>query len=42
MFPALYLAVKGFYRYVRNPIYSAVVSVILGQGMILGNVNFLA
>ena len=42
VFPTRYLVVKGFYRYVRNPIYLAVVSVILGQGMILGNVNILA
>ena len=42
VFPTLHLVVKGFYRYVRNPIYLAVVSVILGQGMILGNVNLLA
>lgn len=41
VFPTLHLVVKGFYRYVRNPIYLAVVSVILGQGMILGNVNLL-
>ena len=31
LFPTLHLVVKGFYRYVRNPIYLAVVSVILGQ-----------
>ncbi len=42
VFPTLHLVVKGFYRYVRNPIYLAAVSVILGQGMILGNVNLLA
>jgi protein-S-isoprenylcysteine O-methyltransferase Ste14 len=42
VFPTLHLVVKGFYRYVRNPIYLAVVSVILGEGMILGNVNLLA
>jgi protein-S-isoprenylcysteine O-methyltransferase Ste14 len=42
VFPTLHLVVKGFYRYVRNPIYLAVVSVILGEGMMLGNVNLLA
>jgi protein-S-isoprenylcysteine O-methyltransferase Ste14 len=42
VFPTLHLVVKGPYRYVRNPIYLAVVSVILGEGMILGNVNLLA
>jgi protein-S-isoprenylcysteine O-methyltransferase Ste14 len=41
VFPTLHLVVKGFYHYVRNPIYLAVVSVILGQGIILGNVNLL-
>jgi protein-S-isoprenylcysteine O-methyltransferase Ste14 len=42
VFPTLHLVVKGFYRYVRNPIYLAVVSVILGEGMILGNASLLA
>lgn len=42
VFPTRHLVVMGFYRYVRNPIYLAVVSVILGEGMILGNVNLLA
>jgi len=41
-FPTRYLVVTGFYRYVRNPIYLAVASVVLGEGMILGNVNVLA
>ena len=42
VFPTRHLVVKGFYRYVRNPMYLAVASVILGQGIILGNVNVLA
>jgi len=42
VFPARHLVVTGFYRYVRNPIYLAAVSVILGEGLILGNVNVLA
>lgn len=41
VFPTRHLVVKGFYRYVRNPIYLAAVSVILGQGVVLGNVNLL-
>lgn len=41
VFPTRHLVVQGFYRYVRNPIYLAVVSVILGQGMIFGNLNLL-
>ncbi len=42
LFPTRHLVVKGFYRYVRNPMYLAVVSVILGQGVFIGNVSLLA
>jgi len=35
--PTRHLVVKGFYRYVRNPMYVAVVSIIIGQGLLLGN-----
>jgi protein-S-isoprenylcysteine O-methyltransferase Ste14 len=28
---------KGFYRYVRNPMYLAVASIIVGQALLLGN-----
>jgi protein-S-isoprenylcysteine O-methyltransferase Ste14 len=31
------LVVTGLYRYVRNPMYVAVVAVILGQGMLFGD-----
>ena len=41
VFPTRHLVVTGLYRYVRNPIYVAVVSTILGQGLILGNVGLL-
>jgi protein-S-isoprenylcysteine O-methyltransferase Ste14 len=41
VFPTRHLVVTGLYRYVRNPIYVAVVSTILGQGFILGNVQLL-
>ena len=41
IFPTRHLVVKGFYRYVRNPMYLAVVSVILGEGLVLGNVSLL-
>ena len=41
VFPTRHLVVTGFYRYVRNPIYLAAVSLILGEGLILGNVNVL-
>lgn len=39
--PTRHLVVTGLYRYVRNPMYVAVVSVILGQGLILGNISLL-
>ena len=41
VFPTRHLVVSGLYRYVRNPIYLAVVSTILGQGLILGNLSLL-
>ncbi|MBZ5624714.1 MAG: hypothetical protein LAQ69_39345 [Acidobacteriia bacterium] len=41
VFPTLHLVVTGLYRYVRNPMYVAVVMAILGQGLILGNVTLL-
>jgi protein-S-isoprenylcysteine O-methyltransferase Ste14 len=41
VFPTRHLVVTGLYRYVRNPIYIAVVSVIVGQGLIFGNVSVL-
>ena len=41
VFPTRHLVVTGLYRYVRNPMYVAVVSTILGQGLILGNVTLL-
>jgi protein-S-isoprenylcysteine O-methyltransferase Ste14 len=37
--PTRHLVVTGLYRYVRNPMYVAVVSAILGQSMILGNLS---
>src|ERR1700741_791398 len=42
IFPTQYLVVKGYYRYVRNPMSIAVVSVILGQALLLGNIRVLA
>lgn len=41
VFPTRHLVVTGLYRYVRNPMYVAVVSTILGQGLVLGNVRVL-
>lgn len=34
---ARHLVVTGLYRYVRNPMYVAVVSVIVGQGLLFGS-----
>jgi protein-S-isoprenylcysteine O-methyltransferase Ste14 len=41
VFPTRRLIVTGLYRYVRNPMYVAVVSTIVGQAFILGNVPLL-
>lgn len=41
VFPTRHLVVTGLYRYVRNPMYVAVVSTILGQGLIFGNFTLL-
>jgi protein-S-isoprenylcysteine O-methyltransferase Ste14 len=35
--PPKHLVVTGFYRYVRNPIYVAVVAIILGQAILFGD-----
>jgi protein-S-isoprenylcysteine O-methyltransferase Ste14 len=42
VFPTQRLVVRGFYRYVRNPMYLAVVSIVLGQALSLGNIRILA
>jgi protein-S-isoprenylcysteine O-methyltransferase Ste14 len=42
VFPTRHLVVSGLYRYVRNPMYVAVESTILGQGLIFGNLWLLA
>jgi protein-S-isoprenylcysteine O-methyltransferase Ste14 len=41
IFPTRYLVITGLYRYVRNPMYVAVVAVIVGQGLILENTRVL-
>jgi protein-S-isoprenylcysteine O-methyltransferase Ste14 len=41
VFATRHLVVTGLYRYVRNPMYIAVVITILGQGLILGTVTLL-
>jgi protein-S-isoprenylcysteine O-methyltransferase Ste14 len=42
VFPTRRLVVTGLYRYIRNPMYVAVVIAILGQGLIFGNMALLA
>lgn len=39
VFPTQHLVVRGFYRYVRNPMYLAVVFLVLGQGLLFGNLR---
>lgn len=41
VFPTRRLVVTGLYLYVRNPMYVAVVSAILGQALIFGSVRLL-
>jgi protein-S-isoprenylcysteine O-methyltransferase Ste14 len=37
VFPTKHLVVSGWYRYVRNPMYVAVVSVVIGQALLCAN-----
>ena len=39
--PTEHLVVSGLYRYVRNPMYVAVVTMIVGQGLLFGSVPVL-
>jgi protein-S-isoprenylcysteine O-methyltransferase Ste14 len=41
VFPTRRLVVSGLYRYVRNPMYVAVASLIFGQGLLCGSVRVL-
>jgi protein-S-isoprenylcysteine O-methyltransferase Ste14 len=41
IFPTRRLVVSGLFRYVRNPMYIAVVRLILGQGLLFGNLRVL-
>jgi protein-S-isoprenylcysteine O-methyltransferase Ste14 len=41
IFPTRHLVVSGLFRYVRNPMYVAVVSLILGQGLFFGSLLIL-
>ena len=40
--PTKHLVVTGLYRYVRNPMYVGVLSIIIGQGLLFGNLRVLA
>ena len=39
--PPRHLVVGGLYRYVRNPMYVALVAAVLGQALVLGRLNLL-
>jgi protein-S-isoprenylcysteine O-methyltransferase Ste14 len=39
--PPCHLVVTGLYGYVRNPMYAALMALVLGQGLLLGNVGVL-
>jgi protein-S-isoprenylcysteine O-methyltransferase Ste14 len=41
VFPASHLVVTGFYRYLRNPMYVGVASIIFGQALYFRNVRVL-
>jgi protein-S-isoprenylcysteine O-methyltransferase Ste14 len=41
VFPTRHLVVTGLYRFVRNPMYVAVTSLILGQALLLGSARVL-
>ena len=42
VFPTRHLIVKGLYRYTRNPMYLAVLSVIIGQSLLFGDIGLFA
>lgn len=41
VFPTRHLVITGLYRYVRNPMYVAVIATIAGQAMIFGSLHVL-
>src|SRR4051794_39097246 len=41
VFPTRHLVVSGLYRFVRNPMYVAILAIVLGQGLMFGNVRLL-
>jgi protein-S-isoprenylcysteine O-methyltransferase Ste14 len=42
VYPTRHLVVTGFYRHVRNPMYLAVVSAIVGQALLFGDARLLS
>jgi|SRR5271168_661479 len=42
IFPTRHLVVQGSYRYVRNPMYVAVTSLVLGQALLFADIHLLA
>ena len=42
VFPTRHLVVSGLFRYVRNPMYVAVLCLIIGQGLLFGSASVLA
>ena len=42
MAPPTQLVVSGQYRHVRNPMYVAVLAIVLGQSLVLGSARLLA
>lgn len=41
IFPTRHLVVSGLFRYVRNPMYVAVIALIVGQGLLFGSIRIL-
>jgi protein-S-isoprenylcysteine O-methyltransferase Ste14 len=41
IFPTRHLVVSGLFRYVRNPMYVAVLALIFGQGLLFGSIRIL-
>ena len=41
IFPTRHLVISGLFRHVRNPMYVAVLSLILGQGLFFGSISIL-
>jgi protein-S-isoprenylcysteine O-methyltransferase Ste14 len=41
VFPTRHLVITGLYRHVRNPMYIAVVCLVLGQGLLFGDTRLL-